>query len=85
MKPSGATSLQGKRGLVVGIANDASIAAGCARAFVAEGADLAATYLNDKARPHVNAVTDAPRLQAAAAVRCAHPRSTGGRLRADPD
>jgi enoyl-[acyl-carrier protein] reductase I len=58
MKPSGATSLQGKRGLVVGIANDASIASGCARAFVAEGADLAATYLNDKARPHVSAVTD---------------------------
>jgi enoyl-[acyl-carrier protein] reductase I len=49
MKFSIATSLQGKRGLVVGIANDASIAAGCARAFVAAGAELAATYLNDKA------------------------------------
>ena len=58
MKPSGATSLQGKRGLVVGIANEASIAAGCARAFVAAGAELAATYLNDKARPYVDAVTD---------------------------
>src|SRR3984957_4323206 len=58
MKPSITTSLQGKRGLVVGIANDASIAAGCARACVAAGADLAATYLNDKARPHVSAVTD---------------------------
>jgi enoyl-[acyl-carrier protein] reductase I len=52
-----ATSLHGKRGLVVGIANDSSIAAGCARAFVAAGAELAATYLNDKALPYVSTVT----------------------------
>jgi enoyl-[acyl-carrier protein] reductase I len=52
------TGLRGKRGLVVGIANEASIAAGCARAFSAAGASLAATYLNDKALPHVRAVTD---------------------------
>src|ERR1700728_3098206 len=58
MKPSIETGLQGKRGLVVGIANDASIAAGCARAFVAAGAELAATYLNDKARPYVESVTE---------------------------
>jgi enoyl-[acyl-carrier protein] reductase I len=51
------TSLQGKRGLVVGIANDQSIAAGCARAFAAAGAELAATYVSDKALPHVRAVT----------------------------
>jgi enoyl-[acyl-carrier protein] reductase I len=54
-----ATSLHGKRGLVVGIANESSIAAGCARAFVAQGAALAATYLNDKALPYVRPVTDA--------------------------
>jgi enoyl-[acyl-carrier protein] reductase I len=53
------TSLRGKRGLIVGIANEASIAAGCARAFAAQGATLAATYLNDKALPHVRPVTDA--------------------------
>jgi enoyl-[acyl-carrier protein] reductase I len=53
-----ATSLAGKRGLVVGIANEASIAAGCARAFFAAGANLAATYLNDKALPYVRPVTD---------------------------
>jgi enoyl-[acyl-carrier protein] reductase I len=53
------TTLHGKRGLVVGIANDASIAAGCARAFAAAGAQLAATYLNDKALPYVRPVTDA--------------------------
>jgi enoyl-[acyl-carrier protein] reductase I len=50
--------LTGKRGLVVGIANDASIAAGCARAFVAAGATVAATYLGEKALPHVRAVTE---------------------------
>ena len=58
MKPAVATSLHGKRGLVVGIANEFSIAAGCARAFVAAGAGLAATYLNDKALPHVRPVTN---------------------------
>jgi enoyl-[acyl-carrier protein] reductase I len=45
--------LDGKKGLIVGIANDRSIAWGCARAFRSFGADLAITYLNDKARPHV--------------------------------
>jgi enoyl-[acyl-carrier protein] reductase I len=53
-----ATSLAGKRGLIVGIANEASIAAGCARAFAAAGATLAATYLNDRSLPYVRAVTD---------------------------
>jgi enoyl-[acyl-carrier protein] reductase I len=45
--------LEGKRGLVVGIANDQSIAWGCARAFRALGAELAVTYLNDKAKKYV--------------------------------
>lgn len=45
--------LEGRRGLVVGIANDRSIAWGCARAFRAFGAELAITYLNEKAKPHV--------------------------------
>ena len=45
--------LQGKRGLVVGIANDQSIAWGCARAFRKAGAELALTWFNEKARPHV--------------------------------
>ncbi len=46
-------SLHGKRGLVVGIANRQSIAYACARDFAANGAQLAATYLNAKAEPHV--------------------------------
>ncbi|HTQ71755.1 MAG TPA: enoyl-ACP reductase FabI [Acidocella sp.] len=51
-------SLAGKRGLVLGIANEHSIAAGCAQAFAAQGAVLAATYQNAKARPYAAAVTD---------------------------
>ena len=45
--------LEGKKGLVVGIANDQSIAWGCAKAFRAFGAELAVTYLNDKAKKYV--------------------------------
>ena len=45
--------LEGKRGLVVGIANEQSIAWGCAKAFRALGAEVAVTYLNDKARKYV--------------------------------
>jgi enoyl-[acyl-carrier protein] reductase I len=48
-----ALSLHGKKGLVVGIANEHSIAWGCAKEFHAAGADLAITWFNDKARPHV--------------------------------
>lgn len=56
------TLLQGKRGLVTGIANEHSIAAGCAAAFHAAGAELAITYANDKAAPWVTPV--AARLNA---------------------
>lgn len=45
--------LAGKRALVVGVANEHSIAYGCALAFRKLGADVTLTYLNDKARPHV--------------------------------
>ena len=45
--------LEGKRGLIVGIANDQSIAWGCAKAFRALGSELAITYLNDKAKKYV--------------------------------
>jgi len=45
--------LEGKKGLVIGIANDQSIAWGCAAAFRALGAELAVTYLNDKAKKYV--------------------------------
>jgi enoyl-[acyl-carrier protein] reductase I len=45
--------LKGKRGLVVGVANADSIAYGCAVKLRAFGADVALTYLNDKARQYV--------------------------------
>jgi enoyl-[acyl-carrier protein] reductase I len=45
--------LHGKRALILGIANEHSIAYGCARIFRQLGADLAVTYLNEKAKPHV--------------------------------
>lgn len=45
--------LKGKKALVTGIANDQSIAWGCAKAFRAFGADVAVTYFNDKAKPYV--------------------------------
>jgi enoyl-[acyl-carrier protein] reductase I len=51
--PVKAKLLEDKKGLIVGIANDQSIAWGCAKAFRALGADLAVTYLNDKARKYV--------------------------------
>ncbi len=51
--------LRGKRGLIAGIANDRSIAAGCAAAMRQAGADLALTYLNEKAEPHVRPVAEA--------------------------
>jgi enoyl-[acyl-carrier protein] reductase I len=45
--------LTGHKALVVGIANDQSIAYGCAKAFRDAGAEIAVTWLNEKARPHV--------------------------------
>ncbi|MDD2877583.1 MAG: enoyl-ACP reductase FabI [Acidiphilium sp.] len=56
--PGPIVDLGGKIGLVLGIANEHSIAAGCARRFADAGAQLAATYLNDKAKPFVEAVTN---------------------------
>lgn len=51
-------NLQNKKGLVVGIANDKSIAYGCARAFCSAGAELAITYLNEKSRAYVQPLVD---------------------------
>jgi enoyl-[acyl-carrier protein] reductase I len=52
-------SLAGKRGLVFGIANEFSIAAGCAAAFTAAGAEVAATYPNEKSLRFITPVTEA--------------------------
>jgi len=45
--------LKAQKALVVGVANDQSIAYGCAKAFRTVGAELAITWLNDRARPFV--------------------------------
>ena len=51
-------SLQGKKVLVAGIANDSSIAYGCARAMRELGAELAITYLNENAKAHVQPLAE---------------------------
>lgn len=50
--------LKGFRGLVVGIANEHSIAFGCAAKLRAFGADLAVTWLNEKAEKHVRPLAE---------------------------
>src|SRR3954452_7433555 len=45
--------LTGHKALVIGVANEHSIAYGCAKAFHTVGAELGITWLNDKARPYV--------------------------------
>ena len=47
------------KALIVGIANDQSIAYGCASALKEQGAELAVTYLNEKAEPHVRPLAEA--------------------------
>jgi enoyl-[acyl-carrier protein] reductase I len=56
--PHPAGYLAGKKGLVVGIANEHSIAYGCAQAMRAQGASLAVTYLNDKALSFVKPLAE---------------------------
>ncbi|MFZ5558562.1 MAG: enoyl-ACP reductase FabI [Pseudomonadota bacterium] len=48
--------LKGKRALVAGIANEHSIAYGCAKAFRELGAELAVTCLNEKAKTFVEPI-----------------------------
>ena len=51
-------SLAGKKALVLGVANEESIAFGCAKAFRDQGADLAITFQNDKAEKHVRPLAE---------------------------
>lgn len=41
------------KGLIVGLANDKSLAWGCAEALKSAGHEIAVTYQNEKAKPHV--------------------------------
>ena len=60
--------LSGKKGVILGIANEHSIAYGCAQAFRALGADLAITYGHDKSKPYVEPL--AKELDAAIFLPC---------------
>ncbi len=53
------TSLHEMKGLIIGIANADSIAYGCARVMRDLGAELAVTYLNDKAEQYVRPLAEA--------------------------
>ena len=59
MPPVRRPILEGRKALVVGVANQHSIAWGCAQAMHQAGAEIAMTYLNDKARPHVAPLAEA--------------------------
>jgi enoyl-[acyl-carrier protein] reductase I len=50
--------LEGKKALILGIANDQSIAYGCAMAMKAFGADIAMTYLNEKTKQYTQSIAD---------------------------
>jgi enoyl-[acyl-carrier protein] reductase I len=58
-KTAGAPILSGQKALIVGVANDRSIAWGCAQAMHQVGAEIAMTYLNDRARPFVEPLAQA--------------------------
>lgn len=51
-------SLSGQKVLIVGIANENSIAWGCAQALKAQGAELAVTWLNEKAERFVRPLAE---------------------------
>ncbi len=51
--------MQGKKGLIVGLANDKSIAYGIAQALHAQGAQMAFTYLNDALKKRVEPIAQA--------------------------
>lgn len=51
-------NLEGKKGLILGIANQHSIAYGCAKAFKTLGAELAITYLNESSKKFVEPIAE---------------------------
>src|SRR6478609_8263256 len=55
--------LTGRKALIIGVANDHSIAWGCAQAMRRAGAEIAMTYLNERAKPHVEPLASAVEAQ----------------------
>jgi len=66
--PASGTLMTGKRGLIMGVANDHSIAWGIARAAAAQGAELAFTYQSDSFAKRVGPLAES--VGAAALVEC---------------
>ncbi|WP_418181110.1 enoyl-ACP reductase FabI [Aliarcobacter lanthieri] len=50
--------MKGKKGVILGVANDKSIAYGIAKACAAQGAKIAFTYLNDSLKKRVEPIAD---------------------------
>src|SRR5512135_3059376 len=70
-------ALEGRKGLVVGIANAHSIAFGCALSFRRLGAEVAVTNRNDKARPHVEPLATGAPGQCYKHLGFTHPHAIG--------
>ncbi|MFO1108650.1 MAG: enoyl-ACP reductase FabI [Bradyrhizobium sp.] len=69
-------SLKGHKALVVGIANEHSIAWGCAKALKAQGADLALTWLNEKAEASVLPLAEQLDAEITGSLDVSHPGQT---------
>ena len=69
-------SLSGRKALVVGIANEHSIAWGCAKALKAQGADLALTWLNEKAEASVLPLAEQLDAEITGSLDVSHPGQT---------
>ena len=67
-QPATGSLMAGKRGLIMGVANDHSIAWGIARAVAAQGAELAFTYQSDSFARRVGPLAES--VGAAAMVQC---------------
>ena len=50
--------LEGKKALILGVANERSIAWGIAKAFKDQGASIALTYLNDQLKKRVEPLAE---------------------------
>ena len=65
--------MKGKRGLVMGVANDHSIAWGIAKALASEGANLAFTYQGEAFGKRVAPRKDAPPSRSMTENNLTHP------------
>lgn len=66
--PGELLDLSGRKGLVIGIANDRSLAWPAAMHFRQAGAELAITYVNERTKPHVTPLAE--RLKAPIILPC---------------